>query len=243
VLNYNKHELRCVLIISVGRPEHEGRKLYSAIKFINNHFSYCDVAICDTLQRHTISMFNDISDEKSLFMSEQQGIDWFLRNQQILNEIKIDHDFLCWDEWLRDKEFEECKTKILKICESDPHFKKSLDSTISIFLNRAKKKAGQSFCFDRAYSYCHDYLVEESAVMMLIWPRKLYHNIVYPHAIPLVLGEVHKHFVLPKHPDLLHWLEIKFEKRGLNSPFYKKTGIKYENEEIIDDLKVSCVNS
>jgi len=235
--------LRCALIISVGRPEHEGRKLAAAINFINKKFSYCDIAICDTLQRHTIAMFNDLTEKDALFVAEQAGIEWFKRNQEILNLLTIKHDFLCWDEWLRSKEFEKLRQKVLFQCENDAVFRKNLDETIHCFLSRAQKKCSAGgFDFGKAYQHCSNYLIEESAIMMLIWPEKKYHYVVYPHAVPKVLDEAHKRFVLPKYPDFLHWLEIKFEKRGKNSPLYQKTGVIYGGEEIIDNIKVSCVN-
>lgn len=235
--------LRCALGISVGRPEHEGRKLAAAINFVNKNFNYCDIIIGDTLQRHTIAMWNDVTENEALFMAEKAGLDWFKRNQEILNLLTIDYDFLCWDEWLRDKNFEKFKEKVLSQCENDAVFRESLDETINTFLYRSQKKnVNRDFNFDKAYQQCFNYLIEEAVVMMLIWPQKKYHYIVYPHAIPKVLNEAHKRFVLPHHPELLQWLEIKFEKRSENSPLCQKTGAMYNGEEVIDDLKVFCVN-
>jgi hypothetical protein len=242
--NFSKKLSRCALGISVGRPEHEGRKLAAAIKFVNQNFSYCDIIIGDTLQRHTLSMYHDLTNDESLALAEKSGIDWFKRNQEILNLLTINHDFLCWDEWLRDREYSKCERIILDQYNNNSTFKLSMDETIQFFLDRIKKNkhSNDEFDFKKAFSHCFNYLVEESVVMMLIWPKKQYHYIVYPHKIPQILDETHKLFVSPIDPELLNWLEIKFETRRKNSPLCIKTGAVYNGEEVIDDIKVSCVH-
>jgi hypothetical protein len=65
---------------------------------------------------------------------------------------------------------------------------------------------------NRAKFLCFNYLLEECAALCL-WPQLNCHFEVYPSPRNAIMAQTHKHFVLPKYPDLLHAVAIKFKNR------------------------------
>ena len=94
-------DAKCVLLISVGQQYHEGEKFNSSIKLVNKHFSFCNILVGDTLQRHTLRINHpDISVSDSYYLAKNSGEMWIERNMQYISTLTIPHKISRWDEWI-----------------------------------------------------------------------------------------------------------------------------------------------
>lgn len=209
----NFPQSKAVLLVSVGNIMHEGAKLAAMLTLINKNFSSCDVAVCDVLQRHTIQIHDFSSVEEIYIKSKLEGEKWITRNKSLLELLKIPSKVFHWEEYFLRSNFDSCKEIVLKAYKEDETFKAAMHQTINEFIQRYERRA---IIIDqkRAFDCCFNYLVEETAVMMLMWPECQYHYIVYPANMPVFLSVFHKHFVAPYWPTLLKWVTVYVRNRS-----------------------------
>lgn len=198
---------KAVLLISVGQPNHEGARLEATIKLINDNFQSCDVAVCDTLQRHTMQMGGLSSLEEAYINSIIEGKKWVERNKKHLMSLKILKEIFFWDKYLTSDDFLHCKDKIIDAYQNNESFKSAMHITIEEFVKRYERRS-TGINREKLQEYCFNYLTEECAVMMLMWPKCEYNYIIYPGNMPKVLAAARNKFVVPYHPNLLKWTQI-----------------------------------
>jgi len=117
-------DAKCVLLISVGQQYHEGEKFNSSIKLVNKHFSFCNILVGDTLQRHTLRINHpDISVSDSYYLAKNSGEMWIERNMQYISTLTIPHKISRWDEWLKQDKYQYYSNKVSELYNNDSKYK------------------------------------------------------------------------------------------------------------------------
>lgn len=205
----------CVILVSVGQPAHEGDKLKATIESVDKTFGSCAVAVCDSLQRHSLRLGTDDSLEMSTQLSNRLGVEWIERNRNILDLLTIPHEIFRWDEYLLREDFPAHKQKVNELYQNDMEFRASMEYTVNEFLTRFQKR--QKIPLDEAMirQASFDYLLEECAIIMLMWQEKAYNYIVYPSDILAVMYQAYRKLVLTNSSDLLKWIRIKLKTKKI----------------------------
>lgn len=196
-----------VLLISVGQDVHEGSKLSAVIDLINRNFKSCDIAACDVLQRHSMQI-TDLSPIEDIYKkSSIAGSDWIARNNKHLQQLIIPNKIFSWEEYLLRPDFLIYRENIIIAYNEDSLFKQAMNETIDDFINRYERRF-ISFDKERAFNCCFNYLVEECAILMLMWQKSGYNYIIYPGNMPKTLSATRDKFVAPVNPHLLKWVTV-----------------------------------
>ena len=220
----------CLLTISVGQEVHEGEKFSATIELVNANFNACIMLIDDSLQRHTMAL--NTNEDASFFyeISLREGELWLQRNEKYFSNLKILKSIIHWDNWLFHENFLPIKEKIMTLLKTDSEYKIAFDNTIDEFLHRYHRRLieHEKIDINRARLLCQDYLLEECTAVSL-WPELNCHFEVYPSKRNLAMQATHERFVIPKHPNLLHPVSIKFKNRKQLKP----QQFSFEQEKII----------
>lgn len=205
---------QCLLTISVGQEVHEEEKFAATVELVDNSFESCIVLIDDTLQRHTMALHSNENADAYYDISLQAGDAWIARNKKYLEQLTIAKSIIRWNQWLFHKDYPSCRNQILDAIESDKIYKEAFNSTISEFLRRYFHRLieKENFDLERAHYLCLDYLIEECTALYL-WPELECQFEVYPSPRNQAMSATHKKFVLPRYPNLLNSVAIKFKNR------------------------------
>jgi tRNA-dependent cyclodipeptide synthase len=205
-----------VLLVSVGKPYHEGEKLQAAINFVNNKFKTCTIMVCDSLQRHTLSLTEQINIDKAYTLSLQTGERWIYESSKIYQALRIPYSLYRWDQWLKAQEYEAAKNTVDKLYTNDIQFKTAIDTSANKFISRYARRHPHPNQIDyhRAYAAGTEYLKEECCVIMNIWRQYDYDFILYPGEMIDAVKMARHHFVLQRNSEKLKWLYIKFRRNN-----------------------------
>lgn len=169
------------LEISVGQPYHEGEKFSALTGWIQRHFDSATVNVCDSLQRHNLRLIG-LSPFNALNKAIDLGDEWIERNKQalsILPNLKI----IRWDDWKKEKEWDDGLEASLHAYRHDPNFSKLIDSKALEFWNRRSKRDNLSETLkDDFLSSSRNYMLEEVAVGVVMAKDKSVADI-YPGTI------------------------------------------------------------
>jgi len=209
---------KAVFIISLYNYKQNGDKFKSMIDLINHTFKYCDIVVCDTLQRHNLK--DNFEPEKEF---EQEtlnlGNNWIERNREGLALLRIPHINYRWNDFLRTPEFEKHRKTILEAYDSDDNFRDAFKKTAEEFIRRNSTERKLE-----NIQHSIDYLIEECAIMMLMWQKEKYNYILYAGEEPKCFSEVHKRFVAPNYQGetILKWLEIHSRSKNIKKTLVEK---------------------
>lgn len=143
------------LLVSVGKPYHEGAKLAAAVKWAKDNFKSQVILLGDTLQRYN-RMLNGMDPVSALEESRQSGDEWLQRNASIIEGIQI----FRWDEVLTHNGYMDARCKIGRLYYDYKVIKEDMDQAIEEVAVRWKvKDEDKSVFFDLSTQY----LLEESA--------------------------------------------------------------------------------
>jgi hypothetical protein len=132
----------CILAISVGQSPHEDEKFRATLSIVNSYFKKCIIAVNDTLQRHTLSLYHPEKSESELFeYAYQLGNEWIDRNEKIVKEeLRIPYQFKRWDSWFgNDRYFKDIKT-VNELYINDRGYKKVIDDVVQTFVDRLSNR-------------------------------------------------------------------------------------------------------
>lgn len=196
-------ESTCVLPISVGQPYHENMKFEWTIQLVNQHFKECFIMICDSLQRHTLSLKYPLHQEAQLHQkSIEAGDFWWERNKKTIDKLKIPYQLMRWDQWLSTPTYKKNRVLIDKWYQNDFELRQIMNHTISKFLIRAQEKNTFGLKADQLFHICLEYTKEEMSIMPL-WVEKNIHFEVYPGPRSSAMRAAHDRLVKPFHQHLL----------------------------------------
>lgn len=201
----------CVILVSVGQLAHEAEKLAATIRMVNKSYASCAIAVCDSLQRHSLQLDTGYSDNVVHQISNNLGEKWIERNRQYFAEISIPCEIFRWDDWLLRKDFLNYQAIINKMYSEDLEFRDSMNKTALNFVKRFQKRQEQPLKTKVVRQASINYLIEECAIIMLMWQEKGYNYIVYPSDILEVMKKTYQKLVSPYNENLLQWVRIKLK--------------------------------
>jgi tRNA-dependent cyclodipeptide synthase len=170
---------RIRLMISVGQPYHEGRKLQAVADWINRNPSIraVHISVNDLLQRHNLRAAG-MSEDQATGVALAQGTLWIERNADILASIKAPTKITRWEEWLKHPDFPRTSTALAAYADADVLFEEALNTDAHALAER-KVLRGEQINFDCLVLRSYDYVAEELAVFA-IQSRELPASEVYP---------------------------------------------------------------
>lgn len=199
---------KCVLTISVGQPPHEGDKFRATLISVNNHFKFCIIMVCDSLQRHTMEIFSSLSKEAIYNQANVLGDEWVDRNNHFINQLAIPYKVSRWDYWLRHEKYNTKLNIIDNLYYGDIQFKKSVDDTAIDFLKRNTKKMLREY--EDAFLLSKEYLLEECAVMLIL-AEEGYEFEVYPNLRNPAIDYIYRKIIFKYNENLMRAVSIKFK--------------------------------
>jgi tRNA-dependent cyclodipeptide synthase len=206
---------KTILAVSVGKAEYEGIKFSAIVDLINKNFSHCDIMVCDSLQRHTLEIHEDLSKEEYHKKANTAGDQWIERNSNALNSIQISHQILRWDSCLANSNFNKLRGKIYSLYQEEPEFTRAMHETIETFIAR-HKQYGHIKDEDKAFNSCFNFLIEECTVVAFIWPKLQYNYILYPGKMLNMFEFIFQHQVGFNSQNTLKWLCLYVRTRSSN---------------------------
>jgi tRNA-dependent cyclodipeptide synthase len=199
-----------VIAVSVGTSAFEGEKFKALMALVNRHFKAVDIAVNDTLQRHTLAIRENLSVCSTQQKAYTAGLIWIEKNKAILESLSIPYKIVRWDKWLLNPHYNTHRQEVMKLYQHDPVYKHSMENTIKDYLARHSISDG-SVEYELAFTHCLNYLVEECAIIMGMWIQEKYQFVIYVGDILEVLATSHDHFVKPVDPHLLRWIRVKLK--------------------------------
>ncbi len=221
-----KHEFNqscCSLTISVGQDPHEGDKFKATLLTVQNHFKECIIMVCDSLQRHTLSI-GSLSlnlaqvHEKANLLGEL----WLERNLPFIQQIGIPYTIIRWDYWLTHPNYQKAKEKVEVLYAADSAFYQCIENTAHAFLERNDRKFINTASQNKILDVSREYLKEECAVMLL-WVECNFQFEIYPSQRNAAMDYIHKNILAISHPSLIRDISIKFKNLSITS-IYEPVG-------------------
>jgi hypothetical protein len=201
---------KCSVTISVGQLPHEQDKLKSTLAVVNSSFKSCTIMLCDSLQRHTLKIDINKTDEEAHEQANFLGDDWLSRNMYFIKQLDIDYNIIRWDYWLFHPEYLEDKKFIDKLSLNNTDFNNALEKTALEFLARNLKKVNTVKEQQNLLINSKEYLKEECAVMLL-WAKCGYQFEVYPSQRNSAMDFVYQNVISKTNPKLVRAVAIKFK--------------------------------
>lgn len=200
-------EQKVALAVSVGQAAHEHERFVATIQLIEKRFKSFDLIVCDSLQRHTLSLTVKTSPEELYAYANRLGEEWMIRNKKYIDNCKNMNAIFRWDDYIINDAFQETLDRIHGEYLNNITFKNAMDRTIEKFLERYLARH-PDIDVNETRQVCFNYLAEEVGISMIMWQEKQYSYIVYPAPILDVMFEGWKIFVEPKNPNMLKWLKV-----------------------------------
>ena len=169
-----------LLTISVGQRPHEGKRFAATIRSVNDTFKKCTIAVCDTLQRHSLAILsNGLTADNLYEITKKEGDQWIERNQEIIEDIiDIDYNIKRWDDWLFHSKYNSLRQEINSLYKNDEDFYNIVNLLATDFTKRLFSR-GHKLNEQDSIAKCTEYLLEECAAMS-IWYDEGYDFEIYP---------------------------------------------------------------
>jgi hypothetical protein len=202
----------CFLPISVGMLNHEGKKFEATLRLVNKNFKKCIIQIDDTIQRHTLRIVENLTDQDAFIKSKTIGDEWIKRNRISIDSLTIDYEILRWFSWTENENFGEALKKIEELYQCNDEYRKDMNINADEFLKRRSIRYNdERYLSKMAYELCINYLKEECAVMLL-WSQMKYDIELYPTGRNQSMEMTYKKMIEPFDDNVLKSVELRFKK-------------------------------
>ncbi|MES2214631.1 MAG: ATP-binding protein [Pseudomonadota bacterium] len=220
----------CIMVISVGQEYHEGAKFKATLEMVNSRFKECTIAVCDTLQRHTLCIpkDSDYNTSKLYDLSKSLGDEWIQRNEAVIQtQLKIPSRCVRWDEWFKTARFEEDFKRVKRQYETNEGYKAAIVEVVNTFVERNSKRTPGA---DKKKFFNHslEYILEECACM-LQWFDGAYDYEVYNAPRSKALAATFAMFEQEKSTYLLRPTVIEFTSIASNKEELNNNKIALDN--------------
>ena len=138
-----------------------------------------------------------------------------------MEQFTTPYKIMRWNDWATHNKFQLFYKKIIDLYETDPEYKKSIELSSNLFLERMIAQ-GKRFDIKRGLHLCTKYLQEECAVMCL-WAEEGFEFEVYPTGRNPCMAMTHEKLIKPQNPKLLRSVSIRFKKYGPKQQLNKNT--------------------
>lgn len=203
---------KCMLTLSINTAKHSaGHYLAAELSLVNLNFHACTLILGDTLQRFTMALDEDNSEDFFYKKTRELGDQWIIKNSNLLSALEIPFEIVRWDIFLAHPQFSKRLLLIQKTYLKEPEYQKALDKNIEEYLERIQSKNALKIPLEKAKKLCLNYLQEECAAM-LIWVEKNCEFELYPSVRAKALQATYERFIEPLHPNLLKPISLRFKK-------------------------------
>ncbi len=218
----------CLMTISVGQSVHEGDKFAACVDIVNYNFKACTILVDDSLQRFSMAIDSGLTAEDHYQQSIIEGDLWLERSKPIYKKMNNLQEILRWDDWIKHPKYNEVYAKINDLYNTCQNYKKAIDETAEIYVNRYMTRLiNKTIDYNKAVYLSIDYLKEECAALCL-WTEGNYDFEVYPSKRNLAMNMTHAQLIAPKTPYLLLPVAIK---------------LKYKSEQLENSINHSEQNT
>lgn len=203
-----------LLLVSVGKEYHEGEKLASTIKKINQSgFKYCIIAVADTLQRHNFSSDNP---EEGYRKSRAQGDEWLKEHKNILSTLSIPYKISRWDEFLKREDYHKYYYKIINEYYTNESYRSAINETIDVFAQRKSLQRG-TLEYDETFYRSLFYILEECPVIMPMWADEKIDFIIYPKQMTAAMRKTRDVSLNKENENYANWISLRFRKKTIDN--------------------------
>jgi tRNA-dependent cyclodipeptide synthase len=159
---------RVRLMISVGQPYHEGKKLKAVVDWINRNpeIGQVHVSVNDLLQRHN-HIAAGLSEAQASAVASAEGALWIERNADILAGIKPGVTLTRWSDWLSRPDCGRTEAALSAYAGADILFEEALNIDAHALAERKIRRGETLANLDRLVLHSRDYVDEELAVFAL----------------------------------------------------------------------------
>ena len=230
-----------LLLISVGQQSHEGDRFAATVDLINrSSFKSCTISLYDSLQRYTMALGGNHTPLSLYDLAHKEGDLWLERNTKYIDQLEGLKTIYRWDHWLNHQNFTDAKKNVLDLISEDESYAHTFDIAVDNYLNRyMKNELSSGLDLERAKAICHDYIVEECAVLCL-WPELQCKFEIYPNPHNDAIIATKERFIKSQDDNMLIHLPLKFINASLLAPQYFHT---FSNKENKQPREVICENS
>lgn len=196
-----KDQTRFCLGISMGH-NHQSESLEAIVAWINQSpFESGIIDLSDTLNRYNF-MRDGVTEDKAAQRALQQGDDWLLQNESILEKLSKPVEIIRWNAWLKNPDYADVHAKVVRAYQENLAFQHAVLQDIKTFLSRKGEDAtGKDYALCRAYLIeeiaCHS-LLYNSSDMAAIYPGKQLesYRVIRAGAVPGIAADLtHSPFV------------------------------------------------
>ncbi|MCW5590300.1 MAG: tRNA-dependent cyclodipeptide synthase [Legionellales bacterium] len=204
----------CVLPISLGQHYHQDDRLEAILQFINTHFQSCHVVIADLLQRHNLMMTENLTEDNASNYLLAQSDRWLERHTPLFEELSIPLKVYRWADWFDSADYRRQRDLTEQAFHEDIVVHSAIMKTSRQFTDKLMRRYPElSKDKERIEWHCHNYVMEECAVMPL-WVREKWNFEVYPaKRLPAMIA-IYEKFVKPFYPDRLRWVRLEIRRRA-----------------------------
>jgi tRNA-dependent cyclodipeptide synthase len=156
---------RVRLVISVGQPYHEGKKLQAVVDWINRNSEIrkVHVSVNDLLQRHNF-VAAGMTEQRASAIALAAGTQWIERNAIILSGIKAGTTITRWEDWFPGPAFTRTNAALLAYADHDILFDEAISKDASDHAERKMQRGEPIANLDRVVAHNRDYITEELSV-------------------------------------------------------------------------------
>lgn len=176
---------------------------------VNSSFKKFTLLIDDTVQRHTLKIFNTEKDVINKCLLE--GDLWLERNKSIYSLLTVDYNILRWNDWLSHPQYVLKRELMTELYSNNDSYKEAVNFTIHEYLTRIKNREYLDFDKNHAFNCCLEYLLEECAVMCL-WAHEGFDFELYPTGRNLAMKVAYEIVVKKEYPGKLISVSLHFRK-------------------------------
>lgn len=151
-----------LLPICIGNVVHEGLKLELALKWIANTFNHAYVIVVDALQRHTISLLENVSPADAQQIALERGRAWLKRYSHLLAQHSLTDQIIYWGDLLKHPDYPTHAQNIDRAYHSSQALRDAVDSDVQAFMQRVERR-NPNLDHQRTREACRRYVLEELA--------------------------------------------------------------------------------
>jgi len=202
---------KCLFLVSVGQPYHEGLKLEAALKCMNKNFKEIVIIVGDTIQRYTYAVHQHKTAQELLAFAENEGSKWLERNGSIIEKtLTKPHKIFRWDHFRKHSLFNSTYAIIDNASKSDDvEYKLAFEECSKEFLQRASRNSLN--LAPESTELCMQYLKEECTCMCL-WTEENCEFLTYPYGINSVFRATYKRYIEQPYHGIMR--EIGYDIKG-----------------------------
>ncbi len=208
----------CSVTISIGQKSQEGYKLAATLNSINKHFNQCYIMVCDTLQRHTLAIDNNLKKKELYHLAKEMGDNWLINNSSYFELFNIPYQVIRWDTWLAQPDYQNKRVLIDSLFDEKKEYQQSFYQVVDQFCERYKKRhKSENVNLAFLYSCCLEYLKEECAVMLL-WADQGYNFEVYPSKRNQAMEATYEYLIKPSSLNILRPIALEIRTKTAKHP-------------------------